>query len=272
VNGYNFSPKVTMELRFIQAFLEEFAPLRLAESWDNVGLLVGDCRAEVRRIMTCLTVTPDVVEEALAEGADLIVTHHPLPFFALKRLTADTIAGRMLLRLIGRGVSVYSPHTGFDSAAEGINQRLAAGLGLRKIEPLLPHAEGQGAGRWGELDSPAPLAELARRVMRFLKTGNLQMVGSPDQSIRVVAVACGAADEFLDAARQAGADALLLGEARFHKCIEAEAWGLGLLLPGHFASERFAVEGLAEALSRKFSELSVWASRAERDPLRWVSL
>ena len=128
----------------LHAFLERFAPHRLAESWDNVGLLVGDRQAEVRRLMTCLTVTPTTVDEAIDGRADLIVTHHPLPFAAVKRLTSETIAGRMLLKLIAAGVAVYSPHTAFDSAAEGINQRLAEGLGLTDIA-----AAGAAPGRPG---------------------------------------------------------------------------------------------------------------------------
>jgi putative NIF3 family GTP cyclohydrolase 1 type 2 len=107
-------------------------------------------------------------------------------------------------------------------------------------------------------------------LLAFLGIANLQIVGNVRQEIRTVAVACGAAGEFLEVARQAGSDAMLLGEARFHTCLEAEAWGLGLLLPGHFASERFAVEELAGLLGRQFPEIQVWASRQERDPLRWL--
>src|SRR5208283_5612953 len=127
----------------LHAFVDQFAPLRMAESWDNVGLLVGDRQTEVRRLMTCLTITPVTVDEAIDGHADLIVTHHPLPFSAIKRLTSDTIAGCMLLKLIAAGVAIYSAHTAFDSAAEGINQRLADGLGLTDIAALVPHQDGQ---------------------------------------------------------------------------------------------------------------------------------
>ena len=157
-----------MNVQSIQVFLEKFAPLRLAESWDNVGLLVGEGRAEVRHLMTCLTVTPATVDEAIVGRADMVVTHHPLPFAAVKRLTSDTIVGRMLLRLIAAGVAVYSPHTAFDSAAEGINQRLAEGLGLTDIAALLPHPAGQGSGRQGKIEGTTTLDELARRLMQFL--------------------------------------------------------------------------------------------------------
>jgi dinuclear metal center YbgI/SA1388 family protein len=260
-----------MNIQTVETFLEEFAPPRLAESWDNVGLLVGDRQSEVRRIMTCLTVTPGTAEEAISNRADLIVTHHPMPFSAVKRVTADTIVGGMLLKLIAAGVAIYSPHTAFDSAAEGINQRLAEGLGLKDIEPLVPHVQGQGAGRRGRLDPSIGLDELARRLMKFLGISNLHTVGDVAKKRSTVAVACGAAGEFLEAARTAGCDAMVLGEARFHTCLEAEAWGLGLLLPGHYASERFAVQALAEVLAKQFPDFEVWASRTERDPLQWIS-
>jgi dinuclear metal center YbgI/SA1388 family protein len=253
----------------IAAFLEELAPLRLAEEWDNVGLLVGNHGRTVKKLMTCLTVTPASASEAIDGGADLIVTHHPMPFLALKRVTDDTTVGRVLLELIAAHVAVYSPHTAFDSAREGVNERLAKGLGLHGIMPLLPQPEGQGTGRWGWVADEIALGELAQRLKQFLAIERLQTVGEPSQPIRTVAIGCGAADELLDAARQNGCDAMVLGEARFHTCLEAEAAGIGLLLPGHFASERFAVEGLAECLGKQFADVAVWSSRRERDPIRW---
>jgi dinuclear metal center YbgI/SA1388 family protein len=252
----------------VAAFLEQLAPFRLAEEWDNVGLLVGHRDRPVTKLMTCLTVTPASAAEAVQSAAELIVTHHPIPFAATKRLTADTTVGRMLLDLIAAGVAVFSAHTAFDSAAEGINQRLAAGLELRGIAPLLPHAEGQGTGRWGWLADPLSLGQLADRLKRFLAIPRLQLVGDPQQTVRTVAVACGAAGELLDAARQNDCDAMVVGEARFHTCLEAEALGIGLLLPGHFASERFAVECLADVLARQFPTLQVWPSRSEKDPIK----
>jgi dinuclear metal center YbgI/SA1388 family protein len=257
-------------IQTIAAFLEEFAPSRLAAEWDNVGLLVGDSRAAVARVMTCLSVTPASAAEAVRGRADLIVTHHPLPFAALKRLTAETTAGRLLLELIAARVAVYSPHTAFDSAPAGINGRLAAGLGLRGAVPLTPAGEGPGAGRCGWLEEPLTLLGLAGRLKEFLAIERLQLVGDPQQPVRTVAVACGAAGELLSAAAAAGCDCMVLGETRFHTCLEAEALGVGLLLPGHFASERFAVEQLAEVLARQFPGVQVWASREERDPLRWM--
>ncbi len=260
----------------VAAFLREFAPPPLAEEWDNVGLLVGDGRRKAARVMTCLTVTPSTAAEAVREKASLIVTHHPLPFQPLKRITTDTPQGRLLWQLIGAKVSVYSPHTAFDSAAEGINQRLAEGLSLRDIEPLIPVESGDvglqtlGSGRHGALSRPATLSALARRVKKFLDVPQIQIVGDAKRPVARLAVACGSAGSFLAAARGLGCDCLLTGETRFHTCLEAEADEMSLLLVGHFASERFGVEQLADVLAAQFAKATVWASRDERDPLAWV--
>jgi dinuclear metal center YbgI/SA1388 family protein len=262
-----------VELQSIADYLEDFAPSRLAEEWDNVGLLVGDRRQSIRRLMTCLTVTPASVEEAVRERVDLIVAHHPLPFHPLKRLTSDHTAGRLLLHLIRAQVAVYSPHTAFDSAAAGINQQLAAGLGLVHVTPLVPasgDAAGLGAGRQGTLPTRRRLEQVAAGLKTWLGLEGLHMVGRPEREIGRVAVACGAAGTFLESARQAGCELLVTGETNFHTCLEAEARDVALLLPGHFASERFAVVTLADRLREQFPALEIWASRTEHDPLRWV--
>jgi dinuclear metal center YbgI/SA1388 family protein len=256
----------------IIGYLEELAPTALAESWDNVGLLVGNRERIARRVMTCLTVTRDSAAEAVDEQVDLLVAHHPLPFRPLARLTADTPDGRRLLELLEAGIALYSPHTAFDSAGQGINQRLAEGLGLREIAPLVvsPGNPNVGTGRWGRLASPLALGELAAAASRFLGAPRLQAVGDLSAAVSSVGVGCGSGGELLEPAQTAGCQAFVTGEARFHTALEAEARGLGLLLVGHYASERFGVEALAQQLSERFSDLEIWASRRERDPLAWV--
>lgn len=255
-------------------FLDAFAPPRLAEEWDNVGLLVGDQNKEVQRVMTCLTITPQSCAEAVRKKADLIVTHHPLPFKPLRRLTADTTPGRLLLELVRAGIAVHSPHTAFDSAAEGINQQLGQGIGLVEIAPLVaaPGEAGEslGSGRLGRFTPPQKLAQIAGRLKAFLNITGLQVVGESDPLISTAAVACGSGGSFLEPAIGAGCQLLVTGEASFHTCLEAQASGIALLLTGHFASERFAVVRLAAVLAGAFPALSVWASEEERDPLLWI--
>jgi dinuclear metal center YbgI/SA1388 family protein len=260
-------------IRDIATYLDTLCPPQLAESWDNVGLLVGDPDAAVTGAMTCLTITSETVAEAIRDGAQLIVTHHPLPLRPLGRLTTATPEGRYLLSLIRAGVAIYSPHTAFDSAAEGINQRLAAGLGLTQIAPLVTGPDtppGTGSGRQGSVAAGTTLLQLAERAKQFLRTGPVQVVGAPDRPLARVAIACGSGGDFLAIARDAGCEVLVTGETRFHTCLEAEATGVALLLTGHYASERFAVEALAAVLAARFGDVHIVASQCERDPLRWV--
>lgn len=253
-------------------FLESFAPRRLAEDWDNVGLLLGDRGRIVERAMTCLTVTPESVQEAIEKQANLIITHHPLPFRPLKRITADNITGEMLLDLIENKIAVYSPHTSFDSAQAGINQRLATGLGIVKpvpLEPIENDPDGLGAGRYGDLASPILLKQFVQQVKKFLKLDGLHLVGEPTHQVSRVAVACGSAGQFLAAAKRKGCDCLVTGETNFHTCLEAKASEVALVLPGHYASERFALVVLADLLKKEFDQATIWASDKECDPLTW---
>lgn len=258
-------------VRDVIDFLEAFAPPALAEAWDNVGLLLGDREAAVHAVLTCLTLTQDVAAEAIREDASLIVTHHPVLFRPVKRLTTDTTEGAMLLALARAGAAVYSPHTAFDGTAAGINDRLAARLQLREVEPLrLPAApglpEGAGAGRVGSLPKPSGFEEFVGRVKALFELSSLEAVpvGRP---VRKVAIGCGSAAELLPDAVRAGCDVFVTGEARFHAAVEARALGIGLVLLGHYTSERFAVEELASVIGEKFPGLRAWPSREERDPL-----
>lgn len=259
------------QLEEIIAVLEQLAPLSLAEEWDNVGLLVGDRDASVERIMTCLTVTPTTVDEACRKGANLIVAHHPLPFRPLKTVTSDATAGSLLLKLIEHRVAVYSAHTAFDSAQAGINQHLALGLNLQEIAPLIPSDDEEvGTGRCGLADEPQTLRELAERTKAFLGIDQVRLVGDDGQSCDRVAIACGSGGSFLEVARASQCHALVTGEASFHTCLEAEATGVGLVLAGHFASERFALVSLADYLSEQLAQIQAWASVDEQDPLRRI--
>lgn len=258
--------------------LAEIAPLKLAEDWDNVGLLVGDRRATVQRMMTCLTITPMVADEAIEQRIDLLVTHHPLPFKPLARITSDAIAGRILLKLIEGKVAVYSAHTAFDTAVEGINDTWSAALNLQEVSSLMePNATAMtlksgsvGAGRYGNLAQQTVLSELAVKTGRFVNATLVQIVGETNQNVLRVAIACGSGGSFLRAASKVGCEALVTGEATFHTCLEAQALGIGLILTGHYASERFAMVHLAEKLAAHFPLISVVASAADTDPMQFI--
>ena len=260
-------------IKEVCGFLDSFAPTRLAEDWDNVGLLVGDAGSPAKKIMTCLTVTQESADEAIAANCDLIVSHHPLPFRPLKRLTTDTTPSRLVWELARAGISIYSPHTGFDSAADGINQSLILKLGLKDPVPLVPikdDPQGLGAGRVGKLNSPTSLQEFVAASKQIFGLDGMHIVGELSQPVSSVAVACGSGGSFLEKARRARCDTFVTGEATFHTCLEAKANGMSLVLLGHYSSERFAVESLADRIAEKFSDVEAWASKDESDPLVWV--
>lgn len=256
----------------IIAFLEEFAPPELSEGWDNTGLLIGRRDSSVERLLACLTLTPDVAQEAISKQVQFVVTHHPVLFRGAKRIADDCSEGRMLLSLIERGVAVYSPHTSFDSAAGGINQQLAASFGLSDITPIRPSlsvGSGEvGSGRFGVLSPELSMGEFLPIVCQAVAATHLEYSEGRTDIIRKVAVACGAAADFLADAIQSGCDTFITGEARFHSALEARTAGLNLILLGHYSSERPAVESLAQTLAAKFSTLEIWSSRIETDPLK----
>ena len=268
-----------MTLDEILNFLTEFSPPELAEDWDNTGLLIGQRDDNVSSIMTCLTLTPDVAEEAVTKGARLVVTHHPILFRAVKKLTDETSEGRMLLSLIRAGVAVYSPHTSYDSAYEGVNRQLAASLNLTSVKPIREidgaadsetNSELTGSGRFGDLPDAVSLADFVELVKQALQIDHTWFVGDPASTIRRVGIACGAAAEFMGDAARHGCDVLLTGEARFHACLEARTRGIALVLPGHYPTERPAMENLANRLGLQFPETDVWASEVEADPVQWA--
>lgn len=248
--------------------LQQIAPLELAEEWDNVGLLAGDPGAELSRVLTCLTLTPDVVAEAIQLGVNLVVSHHPLPFRGVKSFTTTTVDGGSLWRLLGAGIGVYSPHTAYDSAAGGINAQWAERLRLSDVQPLAPVADrtdGAGIGRVGHWNGD--FTDLLEGVQAVTNTAAVRVVKPMESETYAVAIACGSGGSMLDLAVSAEANVFLTGEMSFHDCLRCRSLGIGVILTGHFASERFAVETLAERLASALPETDVVASRVETDPL-----
>ncbi|MDO4569547.1 MAG: Nif3-like dinuclear metal center hexameric protein [Planctomycetia bacterium] len=258
-----------MKIQDICRFMESFAPTALSESWDNVGLLCGDRSAPCSRVMTCLTVTPESANEAVERGAQLIVSHHPIPFRPMKSLTEDETVGHLLRTLIRADVAIYSPHTSFDSATRGINQQIAEALGLSSILPFVPHPEADGGtGRFGEFPQPIDLGTFLSRVKTLFRLPYVQYVGAPSASVRRVGIGCGAAGDFFKHALRTKCDVFLTGEANFHTCLESKARSLPLVLMTHFAGERFACENLAQILKEELPDLeSVWACESEVEPI-----
>lgn len=249
--------------------LHAIAPPELAEEWDNVGLLAGDPAQELVAALTCLTLSPDVAQEAIDQRVQLVVTHHPLPFRDVRSLSTDTIDGGTLWRLSRAGVAIYSPHTAYDSAEGGVNDQWAEALALNDVTPLIGEPGARvGAGRIGA----SPDADFAALLAR------VRAVVGPNAAVRVVpprdtlpgrvAIACGSGGSLVDAALAERCGTLLTGELGFHECLRCRSLGIGVVLTGHYASERFAVESLAGRLGASLPGVQVTASRVEADPLQ----
>ena len=257
----------------VSAALEAIAPLALAADWDAVGLLVDPRGPDVSRVMTCLSLTPETAAEAARERADLVVSHHPLPFRPVSRITNDTATGRVLLTLIGAGIGIWSSHTAWDSAAGGINDQLAALLGVTHVTPLqhAPLHPLAGFGRVGSAAEGWSVARLARHAADCLGSGGVQVAGDAARPAGRVGIVCGSGGEAVATAAAAGCHTFLTGEIRLHHALEAGGLGMAVIAVGHHASERFAMNALATRLAEAIPGLCCWASRDETDPLPWLA-
>ncbi len=254
------------------AALEAIAPLRLAADWDAVGLLVAPRRPTLDRILTCLTLTPEVAAEAVRRRVDLVISHHPLPFRPVARITPDTVAGRVLLELVGAGVGVWSSHTAWDSAAGGINDQLAAIIGLEAASPIEPDGVDArvGFGRQASAAAGVTVSGVAQRLSAALEPPAVQIVGDRERDAGRVGIVCGSGGDLVGQVAAAGCTTLVTGEIKLHQAVEARAAGLAVIAVGHHASEHFAVVELGRRLAALLPDLELLPADDDRDPIGWL--
>lgn len=256
--------------------LERIAPTRLAEDWDNVGLLV-DPRAggEEARAITKMFLTIDLTEPVLAEarevGAELIVAYHPPIFRGLKRLSARRPLERVVATAIRQDMAIYCPHTALDVARDGVNDWLANGLGEGPSTPLKPSPVDHdlGFGRRKHLHEPVALDELTERVKKHLGLKHVRVAATQahrdGQKISDVAVCAGAGGEVFEGVRMV--DVYLTGEMRHHDVLERVATGSSVILTDHTNTERGYLPWLAERLKAEL-EVEIHISEIDADPLQ----
>lgn len=220
--------------------MENYAPTSLAEDYDNVGLLLGDDMREVTSVLLTLDVDFDVAREAAECGANLIVSHHPLIFNPIKKMTADSAEGRCLMFLAENKISVYSAHTNLDSAEGGLCDLMAAMLGIEDTSPVLPGAEGEGLGRVGLLPEDMTMGELCERVMEVYKLEHIRFVGEESDIVRRAALCSGSGMSLTADVLKADADVFITGDIKYGAAREAYASGLNLIEVSHYDSEIFA--------------------------------
>ena len=250
-------------LREVEQAIFELAPKELAMDWDNVGLLVGRPDREVTKVLVALDVTEWVAEEALELGVNLIISHHPVMNCAwspVQTLRDDNPQGRLLLRMIEGGVGCVCMHTNLDAAEGGVNDALAARLGLADVEEL---EGGDGILRVGAVKEKT-CTEFAAFVKEALGAGSVRFVDT-GRPIRRVAVGGGACGGYFRAAAQAGCDALVTADVKYDQFLDAKALGLCLMDAGHFPTENVVCPVLAEYLRERFPGLEVVVSRRHRE-------
>jgi dinuclear metal center YbgI/SA1388 family protein len=293
----------TPTLADVVAALEARYPPALAEGWDAVGLAAGDPAQPVRRVLFAVDPVAEVADEAVAWGADLLVTHHPLFLRGVHGFAATTFKGAVLHRLVRAGVGLYSAHTNADAAGGGVADALAEAIGLVDLVPLVAAddepavAAGSsdtssgrvglgradsgrvGLGRVGRLPAPERLDDFARRVAAAIPATaqGVRYAGDPDQRVERVAVLAGAGDSEFDAVRAADVDAYVTSDLRHHPASEAreraafDAGGRPALVDtAHFASEwpwlARAASRLAEDLVAAGATVEVRVSTLRTDP------
>lgn len=256
--------------------IEDFASPGLQEKWDNTGwqLCPQSVTAPCTGAMLCLDVTPEVVDEAVAEGCNLIVSHHPLIFKGLRQITGVLPVERAVISAIKSGVAVYSSHTALDSACGGVSHRLGQmlGLGHRRVLVAQPGGDGSvGLGIVGDYDEPIAVDEFIALVKRVYNADAVRRSAGPAGlcEIRRVALCSGSGGEFLPDAIAAGADVYITSDTRYHDFVD---FGKSILMvdTGHFESEICTKSIFSEIISEKFPNFAVRQSRAEQNPARYV--
>ena len=269
--------------------LEDIAPSRLAEDWDNVGLQLGKRDWPVRTVWVALDPLPEVVTAACREKVDLLITHHPLIFRPIKNLDFDTPMGTILQRATENHLGILSAHTNLDTAADGINDVLASKIGLKNVKvlgdeikilpsdaldyqvnPLMPVHSGLGLGRIGELEDPLALSDFEISVKEKLGVPHAKVAGPRDLIVSKAAVCSGSGSGLLGHFFSSDAQAYISGDLRYHDARDAEAQNRGLIDIGHFESEQIILEVLTEKLQVRSTQagldVTVEACRLEKDP------
>ena len=280
-----------MKIREVVDALERFAPLPLQEDYDNAGLQLGlTDTQEVSGALLCLDVTEAVVDEAVALGCNLIVSHHPLIFRPLKHLTDENQVQRTVRKAIVNNVALISMHTNLDNAVGGVNWKMAEKMGARPLtkgEELQEEVSLQESGEESNVNSPLPsggvggglplFAQLSEPmaagdfIQMLKRTFGVECVMANEllqRPIRKVALCGGAGSFCLGEAIRSGADAFVTGEMGYHEYFGHEQ-EIQIAVIGHYQSEQFTCELLKEILGRDCPELKCHVTKLNTNPIHY---
>lgn len=235
-------------VKIIEEIIQELAPVETAESYDNVGALVGKRSAEVNSVLVALDCTMDVVREARELGAELIVTHHPLMFHPRKNLLEEDAEGKILCELVRGNLSLIAAHTNLDQTEYSGSASCAKLLQLQNVRKETEYLF------LGELPSPVAAKTLESRITKALAFP-VRRYGNENALITTLAIAGGADDGDWCAAQALGAQALLTGEVRHHNALAASMSDFVLFDGGHWGTEAPLVRFLAEYLQKRLNDV-----------------
>ena len=256
----------------ILKFMETIAPKYMKMDWDNVGLLCGSRSTPVSKVLVALDPFEHVCKEASEWGAELIVTHHPIIFQAMKAITEDTSIGRSILTLCRHGISAINAHTNLDCSPGGVNDVLARTLGLENIGVIDPSGVDENGNQWGLLRcgqvQEQQLGDFLAVVRDCLGCEGLRYVdgGKPVRKVAVGGGSC--AGGMLDAL-DAGCDTFVTADIKYNQFWDAHDLGLNLIDAGHFHTENPVVAVLAEKIAANFPDLEVKISEKHQDCMKF---
>lgn len=254
------------------AALERFAPLPLQEGWDNAGLQVGLTEAEVSGALLCLDVNEAVIDEALAKGCNLVVSHHPLLFRGLKTISDADTAQRTVVKAIRGGVAVVSMHTNMDNARGGVNFKMAEKIGLRDVAFLARKTvDGvdAGGGVVGELDKPMESSDFVAMLKERFGVECVQCNELLRRKVMRVAICGGAGDFLLDDAVAAGADAFVTGEMHYHVYFGREQQ-IQICVIGHYQSEQYTSEIFKSIIEEQCPGVPALVAETRTNPIIYL--
>ncbi|MCL2365907.1 MAG: Nif3-like dinuclear metal center hexameric protein [Oscillospiraceae bacterium] len=256
-----------MIIEQIYNYLDTIAPFKNQDKFDNSGLIVGDYNAEAKKVLVCLDVTRKVVAEAIEKEIDLIISHHPLIFLPISKITTND----PLYALVQNNINLIAAHTNLDVAVGGISDLMLAKLGFPKSETvLLPiNSDGTGYGRVVVLDTPISAEHLAEKCKAAFDCTAVRYVDS-GKALSKIGVSSGSAKESVEIALNAGCDAFICGEVSHDRMVFAANYGLTLIEAGHFHTENIFCANLVDRLSLQFRELKIEISANSTDVCSYV--
>lgn len=226
--------------------IEEKFPLFLQQDYDNSGMQIEGPNLELSNVLVTLDVTEQAVERAIETDAQMILSHHPMLFHPLKSIRSDNFIGRMIYPIIMNSITVYSAHTNYDAAKDGLNDLLAEKLGMKDVEPLVKIDDfGNGLGRIGTVKKQS-IEEFTNFVRERLESDHVKFAPTGNHDVERIAICSGAGSDLLEAAISAHIDLYITGDLSYHEMAKAVQSGLSLIVVEHDETEKFFEDGMIE--------------------------